>query len=235
MLPPLAHNKWMHVEEWKVQVGQEETSARLDAPALPPYEKLLVLAHSAGGHMRFRTMEDLTEAFLASDLPVVRFNFLYKELAKGPPDRMPRLIECWRSVIASVREKFAPKQLFVGGHSMGGRAASMMCAEAETSEGVAGLVLLGYPLHPAGQPEKLRDAHLPNLQVPALCLNGTRDDLCRLDLMEAVLERVPPGFQMHWLDGADHSFNVLKSSGRTRQNVFEEIAAAVNAFITKSA
>jgi predicted alpha/beta-hydrolase family hydrolase len=90
----------------------------------------------------------------------------------------------------------------------------------------AGLLLLAYPLHPAGKPEQLRDAHLPAIQVPVLCMNGTRDALCRRDLMEAVLERVGPNWTMHWVQGADHSFHVLKSSGRTDAEVLAEIGAS---------
>jgi predicted alpha/beta-hydrolase family hydrolase len=92
------------------------------------------------------------------------------------------------------------------------------------AEGYAcdGLLLLAYPLHPEGKPDKLRDAHLPQIQVPTLCLNGTRDALCRRDLMEAVLERVRPTFRMHWLEGADHSWHVLKSSGRGDADVLAE-------------
>jgi predicted alpha/beta-hydrolase family hydrolase len=86
-----------------------------------------------------------------------------------------------------------------------------------------GLLLLAYPLHPAGKPEQLRDAHLRAIQVPVLCLNGTRDALCKRELMERAIERVGPHWTMHWLEGADHSFHVLKSSGRTDADVLAEI------------
>jgi predicted alpha/beta-hydrolase family hydrolase len=94
-----------------------------------------------------------------------------------------------------------------------------------------GLLLLAYPLHPPGQPDKLRDAHLPAVHVPTLCINGTRDDFCSRPLMEQVLTRVAPTFRMHWVDGADHSFHVLKSSGRTDQDVMREIAGEVSRWI----
>src|SRR5205085_2978583 len=95
-------------------------------------------------------------------------------------------------------------------------------------EGAAcdGLLLLGYPLHPAGQPEKLRNAHLPRIEVPVLCCNGTRDTLCRRDLMEQVVQTVKPVWTMRWLGGADDSFHVLESSGRTDDEVIEEIGTA---------
>ena len=93
-----------------------------------------------------------------------------------------------------------------------------------------GLLLLAYPLHPAGKPEELRDAHLEKIEVPVLCLNGTRDALCRRDLMEAVVDRLTDRWTMHWLEGADHSFHVLKSSGRTDEDVLGEIAEACAAW-----
>jgi predicted alpha/beta-hydrolase family hydrolase len=161
---------------------------------------------------------------------VVRFNFLYKEKGSGRPDTMPRLQECTEAVVARVREELRPDVLIIGGRSMGGRAASMMAAEGFACDG---LLLLAYPLHPAGQPEKLRDAHLPSIRVPVLCLNGTRDDLCRPDLMEAVLQRVGPNFRMHWLEAADHSFHVLKKSGRTDAEVLDEAGEAAREWVAQ--
>jgi predicted alpha/beta-hydrolase family hydrolase len=114
--------------------------------------------------------------------------------------------------------------VIVGGRSMGGRAASMLAADGFACDGV---LLLAYPLHPDGKPEQLRDAHLPNIAVPTLCINGTRDALCRRELMEAVLTRVGPRFQMHWLDGADHMWRVLKASGRTDAEVLAEAGQVV--------
>lgn len=165
-------------------------------------------------------MARLAETLLAGGLSVVRFNFLYTEKQHGPPDRMPRLAECFSSVVQHARRAVSPARLVIGGHSMGGRAASMMAAEGFPCDG---LLLLAYPLHPAGQPEKLRDAHLAGIRVPTLCMNGTRDDLCRQDLMEQVVRHLPGTFRMHWLEGADHGYHVLKRSGRTEEEVMAEI------------
>jgi predicted alpha/beta-hydrolase family hydrolase len=135
---------------------------------------------------------------------------------------MPLLKECVAAVVATARTELAPARVVIGGRSMGGRAASMLAAEGFAADG---LLLLAYPLHPAGKPEQLRDAHLPAIAMPGLCFNGTRDALCRRDLMEQVLQRVGPRFQMHWLEGADHSFHVLKSSGRTDADVMDEVGS----------
>ena len=95
-----------------------------------------------------------------------------------------------------------------------------------------GLLLLAYPLHPAGKPEQLRDKHLPRITAPVLCFNGTRDALCRRDLMETALSEVKTSWDMHWLEGADHSFHVLKSSGRTDADVLDEIGGTTQRWVT---
>jgi predicted alpha/beta-hydrolase family hydrolase len=207
---------------WRVRVGDQETSAVFEPATSGPATALFVCAHGAGGSMDDRGMLQTAQALRARGLDVVRFNFLYKEKRSGRPDPMPVLQKCIEAVIAHIRTEREPQRLLIGGRSMGGRAASMLAADGFASDG---LLLLAYPLHPAGQPEKLRDAHLPSITMPTLCLNGTRDALCDRALMEAVLKRVGPRFEMHWLDGADHSFHVLKSSGRTDADVLAEIGS----------
>ena len=107
---------------------------------------------------------------------------------------------------------------------MGGRAASMLAADGFDADG---LLLLAYPLHAPGKPEQLRDAHLPRIRMPVICFNGTRDVFCTPALMERVLTTVTTQWEMHWLDGADHSFHVPKSSGRTDAGVLDEVGSAV--------
>ncbi|HEX2210808.1 MAG TPA: alpha/beta family hydrolase, partial [Longimicrobium sp.] len=193
---------------WKVRVGEAETTAVHDAADAAGPRIVFVCAHGAGGHMGDKGMLAGAEAIRARGIHVVRFNFLYKAKGSGRPDPMPRLMETTSAVVARVREELRPDVLVIGGRSMGGRAASMLAAEGFACDG---LLLLAYPLHPAGQPEKLRDAHLPHITVPVLCFNGTRDELCRRDLMERALHTVKTDWRMHWLEGADHSFHVLKS------------------------
>lgn len=207
--------------DWRVSVGTEQTSA-IFQPAAPDHDTgvVFVCAHGAGGNMHDRGMTQTAETLVAKGLGVVRFNFLYKEKKSSRPDPMPRLKECVAAVVSRVREELAPKNLIIGGRSMGGRAASMLAAEGFECDG---LFLLAYPLHPAGQPEKLRDAHLAAIRVPVLCINGTRDALCTPDLMERALNTVTADWTMHWIEGADHSFHVLKSSGRGDGEVMQEI------------
>jgi predicted alpha/beta-hydrolase family hydrolase len=202
---------------WRVAVGGDEVTAMHDSAGS---STVFVCAHGAGGNMNDRGVTSVSRVMRAQGMDVVRFNFLYKEKGSGRPDTMPLLKKTVEAVVGRVREELHPDVLIIGGRSMGGRAASMLAADGFACDG---LLLLAYPRHPAGKPDQLRDAHLPRIEVPTLCLNGTRDTLCRRDLMEAVLERVGPNWTMHWLDGADHSFHVLKSSGRTDAEVLAEI------------
>lgn len=213
---------------WRVAVGDEETSAVWDSAGASPGRVVFVCAHGAGGHMADRSLLGLTEVLGQHGLNVVRFNFLYREQRSARPDPMPRLVRCFSAVLARVHAELDPGILIIGGRSMGGRAASVLAAD---HVGCDGLLLLAYPLHPPGQPEKLRSAHLPAIAVPVLCCNGTRDPFCRRELMEEVLRNVGPRWTMRWLEGADHSFHVLKRSGTTDAAVLAEVASATQAWV----
>jgi uncharacterized protein len=215
--------------EWRVPVGGEETSAVFE-PATGGAEEgvVFVCAHGAGGNMNDRGLVQTANALRERGFGVVRFNFLYKEKKSGRPDPMPRLKECYAAVVARARQELNPRTLIIGGRSMGGRAASMLAADGFDCNG---LLLLAYPLHPPGKPDQLRDGHLPAIKVPVICFNGTRDPFCTPSLMEEVLKRVTTKWEMHWVEGADHSFHVLKSSGKTDAQVLDEIADASRAWL----
>ena len=214
---------------WTVTVGPETTSAIYDpGEGDVVADTVFVCAHGAGGSMVDGGMQKTAKALMSHGVNLVRFNFLYKEKKSGRPDPMPKLQAAFAAVVDKVRSELNPKRLIIGGRSMGGRAASMMAAEGYDCDG---LLLYAYPLHPAGKPEKLRDAHLPSIEVPVLCFSGTRDALCTPSLMEKALKTVTTDWTMHWIEGADHSFHVLKSSGRTDAEVMDEIAAASRAWI----
>src|SRR5512141_1658129 len=212
---------------WTVPVGDETTTA-VYRPGGANDGIVFVAAHGAGGRLNDRSMLALAKELDSRKLDVVRFNFLYREKGSGRPDQMPRLEKCFAAVVAKVREELKPRLVVIGGRSMGGRAASMMAAKGFDCDG---LLLLAYPLHPPGQLDKLRDAHLPAIKVPVLCFNGTRDTFCTPELMTKVLEKVGPNWQMHWLEGADHSFHVLKSSGRNDAAVLDEVGEIAQAWV----
>lgn len=217
--------------EWRVPVGGEETSAVFEPPTTATEQRVVfACAHGAGGNMNDRGILQTANALRARGIGVVRFNFLYKEKKSGRPDVMPRLKETFSAVVARAREELKPTTLIIGGRSMGGRAASMLAAEGFACDG---LLLLAYPLHPPGKPDQLRDAHLPEIKVPVICFNGTRDPFCTPALMEAVLERVTTDWEMHWVEGADHSFHVPKSSGKTDAQVVEEIADTASVWVSR--
>jgi predicted alpha/beta-hydrolase family hydrolase len=185
----------------------------------------LIYAPGAGSNLN-----DPFGAFLASRLPehgigVWRFQFPYMEAHRGGPDRPPVLEAAWRTVLAEARERGA-RRIVAGGRSMGGRIASQVVA---AGEDVTALALFAYPLHPPGRPTQRRDSHLPSISVPALFVSGTRDDFgTPAELSEAVA-LVPMG-RLHVLDGADHGYKVLKASGRSQQDVWEDALAAFLSF-----
>src|SRR5258706_10866607 len=166
----------------------------------PPSRALFICAHSAGGHRAAAGMLATAAGLGAQGIGVVRFNFPYRSRGSRLPDRMPELKAAFAAVVEPLRGD--RRKLIIGGRSMGGRVATMLAADGLACDG---LLLFAYPLHPAGQPEKLRDAHLPRIKVPVLCFNGTRDALCRRDLMERALTTVKTRWDMHWIEGADHS------------------------------
>lgn len=220
----------MSIAEWRIDVDGESTRAMYEPATSERERAVYVFAHGAGGNMSDRAMLAATKTLRAIGLGVVRFNFLYKERGSGRPDQMPKLMATTRAVVDRVRAELDPKVLIIGGRSMGGRAASMLAADGFEADG---LLLLAYPLHPEGAPEKLRDAHLPQIRMPVLCFNGTRDGLCTPELMERALRTVTAPWEMHWLEGADHSFHVLKSSGRNDAAVLAEVGAVSSAWLER--
>jgi predicted alpha/beta-hydrolase family hydrolase len=191
---------------WRIPVEGEETSAILERA--DNARAVFVAAHGAGSHMDHRSMLVLSKVLRGHGFDVVRFNFLYRERGARAPDRMPKLEACFAAVAERARDEAGSKKLVIGGRSMGGRVASMLAGAGFACDG---LLLLAYPLHPAGQPEKLRAAHLPQIKVPVLCVNGTRDALCTRELMDRAIDGL--GWRMHWLEGKDHAFPVTDELG----------------------
>jgi predicted alpha/beta-hydrolase family hydrolase len=217
-------------QSWRVPVGGIEVSAvfdaceRSDAP-------VFVCAHGAGGNLADRGLVKTAQVMRSVGMHTVRFNFAYRERKSGRPDPMPQLTACVDAVVEKARAELGPRPMIIGGRSMGGRAASVLASQGYNCDG---LLLLAYPLHPPGRPQQLRSAHLPGITMPVLCINGTRDEFCTPALMKDVLTTVGENWQMHWVDGADHSFHVLKSSGRTDDDVMKEMGDVAAAWLTDS-
>lgn len=189
----------------------------------------VVLAHGAGSDRRYPPLVAFQEALAEAGWPVVLFNFPYREAGKRVPDARPVLERAWRAVIAAVRAHpaLAPSRLVIGGRSMGGRIATHVAAEGAD---VAGLVLLGFPLHAAGRPGVERAAHLSRVAVPMLFVQGTRDALADRALLARVLDGLPR-VTVRWLADADHGFHVPKRSGRTDDQVRAEAVTAVGVWL----
>jgi hypothetical protein len=216
---------------WNVSVSGGEVPVLADDAARGG--PVVILAHGAGSHMEHKTMEWLAGLVRESGGCVVRFNFLYRVQGKSMPDRMPVCVATYRAVIASVRERLASSHLVIGGHSFGGRVASMLESEGKS---VDGLLLFGYPLHPPGQPEKLRDAHLAAITTPTLQLNGTLDELCTKEIMDGIVAGLDPAvWRLVWIEGADHSYGVKKASGRTKKDAEADIRAALSDWLPRLA
>lgn len=215
--------------EWMIPVGTDEVSAVYEDPTTPGARKIVfVCAHGAGGNKMDRGVLATANALRAVGFGVLRYNFPYTEKKSGRPDPMPKLKATVAAVAEHARRELRPDVLIIGGRSMGGRASSMLAAEGFAADG---LLLLAYPLHPAGKPDQLRDAHLPSIAMPTLCISGTRDALCTPSIMKDVLQRLGPNFRMQWEEGADHSFHVLKSSGRGDAEVMRSIAAGASHWV----
>jgi uncharacterized protein len=218
-------------QRWDVAVGGTRTTAVFEPSPAPFGDTVFVLAHGAGSHMDHPATTGPDRELRAQGLHSVRFDFPYRAAGRGRPDPMPRLVECLAAVADTVRRALAPERLLLGGRSLGGRTATMLAAEGGACDG---LILLAYPLHAPGRPDRLRDAHLARIDRPVLCLNGTRDDFCLRERMEAVVRALPDTWTMHWLEGADHGFHVLKRSGRSDADVLREVGATVRAWLERS-
>lgn len=195
---------------------------------------LLVLAHGAGAGMRHAFMESLAKALLENGVATYRFQFPYTEAEKFRPDP-PRVLEgVVRAAVAQAAALAPDLPSFAGGKSMGGRMTSSAVAHGGLP-GVRALVFFGFPLHPAKKPAVTRAAHLAEVLLPMLFLQGERDDLADLPLLRPIVEGLAPRAQLHVVPEANHGFEVPKRTGRTHQDVIEELAARAAEFMRRHA
>jgi predicted alpha/beta-hydrolase family hydrolase len=197
----------------------------------------LVLAHGAGAGQDSPFMVDAARQIAARGIDAVTFNFPYMERHAKVPNPAPQLEACYREVVATLvgRGLLAGRRLFIGGKSMGGRMATHLAAGAgPLAHPLAGVVLLGYPLHPPGRPAQLRAAHLPAIRVPVLIVQGTRDTFGAPDEIAPAFAPLGSLVTLHAIDGGDHSFKV--PGGRAAQGpVLTRIFDVVAAWIARAA
>ena len=191
---------------------------------------LVVLGHGACGNRRNPMLVALAEALAASGRAALLYNFPYAEARSRRPDPPAVLEAATRAAAALALEATSASCIVHGGRSMGGRIASQVVAAGERADG---LVFLGYPLHPPGQFEKRREAHLPRIEAPMLFVQGTRDAFAREDLLDELMSRLGSRAELQRVEHADHSFGVLKRSGRTPADVLAEVRSALLSWLDR--
>ncbi len=191
---------------------------------------VIVLGPGAGGSRRTPQLVRFAESLAASGRRVLLYDFPYRDKGRRTPDPPDVLEATTRAVGDYARTTLRAARLVHGGKSMGGRIASQVVAAGAPGDA---LILLGYPLHPPGKPGQLRDRHLPRIAVPMLFVQGTRDAFARPDLLEAVLARLGERATLHRIEGGDHSFGVLKRSGRTATEVEAEVVEVILAWLDR--
>ncbi len=200
--------------------GGGEVSALLCRPAKA--RRLLVLAHGAGAGMSHPFMEKLASELAGVGVATLRYQFPYMEQKRRVPDASAVLTATVVAAVHAAAEAAPGLPLLAGGKSMGGRMTSQAAAE-RPLDGVRGLVFFGFPLHPPNRPGTKRAEHLAKVTVPMLFLQGTRDALADLTLLRPVCAKLGPRAKLHVIESADHSFHVLKSSGRNDAEVLREL------------
>jgi predicted alpha/beta-hydrolase family hydrolase len=198
-------------------------------------DRAVLLAHGAGADMHATTLTTVADALAAAKIPSLRFNFPYRAAGRRAPDRPPVLEAAVREAVAELSRltKLPASRLVLGGRSMGGRICSMIAAgDGDPEDGPLGLVLLGYPLHPPGNAEKLRVDHFKHLHVPTLFVSGTRDAFGTPAELKRHAKKMKGPVSFHWIETGDHGFKPLKSSGTSVETVLADVACVVVDFVT---
>lgn len=198
----------------------------------PDARALYVLAHGAGAGMRHPFMTAIAEALEERGIGTFRYEFPYMRERRGRPDPPAVAAAAVREAVVAAAKAAPGLPLLAGGKSFGGRMTSTAQAQ-EPLPGVVGLVFLGFPLHPPKAPGDKRAAHLSDVRIPMLFLQGTRDDLADLTLMKPLCRSLGKHATLHVVDGADHSFKVLKRSGRTDAEAMIELADTIASWSTQ--
>jgi predicted alpha/beta-hydrolase family hydrolase len=223
----------MEAEELKIAVSDLGSVTALLYPAAKRERAgvTLILGHGAGADQLSGFMRLAAAGLAERGCDVMTFNFLYKEQGRSIPDPKARLESCYQAVIKVALEhrKLRKNRVVIGGKSMGGRIASQVAAVAP--DGIAGLVFLGYPLHPPGRPDKMRDAHLKDIAAPMLFIQGARDAFGTSEEIRAVIKRLRLPATLFAIEGGDHSFKVPKSLGVPQQEIYEGVLDEVARWI----
>jgi len=208
--------------------GADDVSALLLRP--PAARACFVFAHGAGAGMTHQSMETVAAGLCDRGVATLRYQFPYMENGSRRPDPPVIAHAAVRAAVAEAARCCPGLALIAGGRSFGGRMTSQAQAAAPLP-GVRGLAFLAFPLHPAGKPSVARAKHLSDVDVPMLFVQGTRDKLAELQLIEPVVKRLGASASLHLVQEADHSFHVLARSGRNDRDVMREILETLSAWI----
>lgn len=192
----------------------------------------VLLAHGAGLPHDAPFMVAIAEGLGRRGLPVLRFDYPYasrmaREGRRFPPNRMPELEDTHRRALAELNRRLPERPVLLAGKSMGGRVSSLIAAAGAEAVGCA---FLGYPLHPPKKPQNLRVDHFPDLRLPCLFLQGTRDALAPLASLRPHLETIPARVELHVVEGADHGYELPKRMGRAPEDVLDELSGTIASF-----
>jgi len=197
-------------------------------------DRAVLLAHGAGSDRNGAALVAVADALARAGVPSLRFDFPYRTAGRNAPDRPAVLDAAVRDAAADLarRTKLPHDRLVLGGRSMGGRYCSMAVGAAIDPLPALGVLLLGYPLHGAGKPDRPRVEHFPRIRVPVLFVSGTRDSLAARDALTPAAKAIKGRVRFHWIDDADHGYRVPKRTGRTASDVLEEVATASVTWVT---
>jgi hypothetical protein len=206
----------------------DDATGLVQYAATEPRGALLVLAHGAGAGQRHPFIVHMAQGLAALGIDVVTFDFPYMHQRRKVPDKAPVLEACFRDVVARARlaEGSGGHRLVIGGKSMGGRMATHLAAQG--LDGLAGVVVFGYPLHPPGKPEQIRVSHLPAIRTPVLIVQGERDTFGTPSEIEGAIQSMTSPVTLHAIPGGDHSLAVR---GRDKAAVFDGVVRTAASWI----
>lgn len=207
-----------------------EVSGLLELPAKA--RAVYVLAHGAGAGMRHPFLEKIANGLAAAGMGTLRYQFPYMERGSGRPDAPDTCVATVNAAVAGARAAAPGLPLVAGGKSFGGRMTSTAQSRAPL-DGVRGLIFLGFPLHPPGNPGITRGEHLDLVKIPMLFLQGTRDAFAQPELLHQVVARLTPRATLHEVEGGDHSFKVPKALG-TEAEVFRHLVTTITNWTDRS-
>jgi predicted alpha/beta-hydrolase family hydrolase len=219
----------------EIHFGVNEKAGAVSGLLLKPENShaLLVLAHGAGAGMRHRFMEAVAVKLADSGVATLRYQFPYMEKRIKRPDSEAVLTDTVRAAVAAAKKVAGDLPIFAGGKSMGGRMTSLAAAQ-QPLEGARGLIFFGFPLHAAGKPGAERGEHLGAVNVPMLFLQGSRDALADLKLLKPLCTRLGKRAELFVVKGGDHSFHMMKSSGRSDEDALDEAVKIAVEWIRKN-